>query len=304
MKVLVTGASGYLGQHLLGTLLEDASLSVYAAYGSLETFPADFAKATCMSVDLQAADKVKEMMATVQPDCVVHLAAVSSPAVCEKQPESSMAINKPTCLIEALPPTATFIFLSTDQVYDGLEAPYTESSPPAKPVNMYGQSKLDFEAALAAALPSRSVSLRSSLILGPPTPGRCRKQSFLQFCDERMAKGEATDFFGDETRSVLYVGDIVKIITWLLKEGIAGGCVGVCNMGGPERLTRVDVANAVAAHRGYDAATLVKSVNRKDVVPAGAVASPPDISMDSGKLLAAAGYPKTTLKEMLPLSLA
>ena len=58
MKVLVTGASGYLGQHLLGTLLEDASLSVYAAYGSLETFPEDFPKASCISVDLQAADKV------------------------------------------------------------------------------------------------------------------------------------------------------------------------------------------------------------------------------------------------------
>ena len=74
-------------------------------------------------------------------------------------------------------------------------------------------------------------------------------------------------------------------------------------MGGPERLTRVDVANAVAAHRGYDAAALVKSVNRKDVVPAGAVASPPDISMDSGKLEKASGVAMTPLAAMLPLSL-
>ena len=61
-----------------------------------------------------------------------------------------------------------------DQVYDGLAAPYTETSA-AAPVNVYGQSKLSFERALTAALPSRSVCLRSSLILGPPTPGRCRK---------------------------------------------------------------------------------------------------------------------------------
>ena len=56
---------------------------------------------------------------------------------------------------------ACFVFLSTDQVYDGLAAPYTETSA-AAPVNVYGQSKLSLERALTAALPSRSVCLRSS----------------------------------------------------------------------------------------------------------------------------------------------
>ena len=50
-------------------------------------------------------------------------------------------------------------------------------------------------------------------------------------------------------------------------------------------------------------AALVKNVNRADVVPAGAVASPPDISMDSGKLEKASGVAMTPLAAMLPLSL-
>ena len=300
-KVLITGASGYLGQHLLTSLASDSSLKLHAAYGQLPSFVEDFgAMAECSSLDLQDEAAVRALVGSIQPDVVIHLAAVSSPAVCEKEPESSRAINCPMALIEALPAHASLIFLSTDQVYDGLKGTYTESDA-AKPVNLYGQAKLDFEAALQAALPSRSVILRSSLILGPPTPGRCRKQSFLQFCDEKLGAGEKTNFFGDEVRSVVFVADIVRLLSWLLKGGVAAGCVGVHNMGGPQRLTRVDVAMAVAAHRGHDTA-LVAAVNRADVVPAGAVASPPDISMDSSKLALASGIAATTLADMVSQS--
>lgn len=99
-------------------------------------------------------------------------------------------------------------------------------------MNAYGVSKLTFEGALHASRPNRAVSLRrcafflsltpsspphmsrpmfpiyiyiapascsrSSLICGPRTPGACRKQSFLQFCQERLRAGEPTDFFNDE----------------------------------------------------------------------------------------------------------
>ena len=300
-KVLITGASGYLGQHLLTSLASDSSLKLHAAYGQLPSFVEDFgAKAECCSLDLQDEAAVRTLVASIQPDVVIHLAAVSSPAVCQKEPASSRAINCPVALIEALPAQATLIFLSTDQVYDGLKGTYTESDA-TEPVNLYGQIKLDFEAALQAALPSRSVSLRSSLILGPPCPGRCRKQSFLQFCDEKFGAGEKTNFFGDEVRSVVFVADIVRLLSWLVKGGVAAGCVGLYNMGGPQGLSRVDVAMAVAAHRGHDTA-LVAAVNRADVVPAGAVASPPDISMDSSKLTLASGIAATTLADMVSQS--
>ena len=53
-KVLITGASGYLGQHLLTSLASDSSLKLHAAYGQLPRFVEDFgAMAECSSLDLQ-----------------------------------------------------------------------------------------------------------------------------------------------------------------------------------------------------------------------------------------------------------
>lgn len=270
--ILITGASGYLGQHLLANLAENAAYVLVAAYGSLDTFVEDFGgRATCRSVDLANAADVAALLFDVQPDCVVHLAAISSPAACERDPDASRAVNECAALIESLPASASFIFLSTDQVYDGVSAPNVEGSP-AEPVNVYGQSKLAFEKALQAALPSRSACLRSSLILGPPTPGRCKKQSFLQFCDERLASATPTDFFSDEWRSVVAVEDIVATLRWFI-DGGAHRAPGIYNMGGPDRVNRVDVALSVARARGYSE-HCVNAVARSAVV-SGGPRSPP-----------------------------
>ena len=174
--VLITGASGYLGQHLIAHLARTfPTWRLAAAYGGLDTFAEDFgAVCACVQLDLTDGAAVTALVSEVKPDVVLHLAAISSPAVCERDPARARAVNECPPLLAAVPAHACFVFLSTDQVYDGLAAPYTETSA-AAPVNVYGQSKLSFERALTAALPSRSVCLRSSLILGPPTPGRCRK---------------------------------------------------------------------------------------------------------------------------------
>ena len=295
--VLVTGASGYVGQHLVDNLAKERpELKLVGLFGGLDTFAAEFdSKCICRQVDLADRAAVTTLLKEVKPDVIVHLAAISSPAKCASDPDGSRKVNECMALIDGLPAGADFVFLSTDQVYEGTSPPYTETSK-ASPVNVYGESKLAFEKALRAKLPSRSVCLRSSLILGPPTPGQCRKQSFLQFCDEKLAAGEPTDFFADEWRSVVAVEDVVAVLRFMIDGGVAES-PGVFNMGGPNRLSRADVAFAVCERRQHSRDAL-RAVARSSVVVDGP-RSPPDISMDSSRLTAATGVAFCPLETML-----
>lgn len=74
---------------------------------------------------------------------------------------------------------ALLVHLSTDQVYGGADARSTEAAGVA-PVNTYGASKVEAEAAIAAAWPPY-VALRSSIIYGPQTPVPVARPLFVQF---------------------------------------------------------------------------------------------------------------------------
>ena len=301
VRVLVTGASGYLGQHLIYALAQHEKLDLTMTCGvGNEHFQQDFVWCgTILPCDFKDEKHLANLVSNARPDLVVHLAAMSSPAACQRDAEAARKINCPRALIDALPAHSRIIFLSTDQVFDGLQKHrrYSESDV-VKPVNTYGRTKLQFEEALLQLMPGRSVILRSSLILGPPTLKRCKKQSFLQFCTSQFAKGEVTDFFSDEVRSVVYVCDIVKVIEWFILEPASSWCAGVFHMGGPTDVTRVDVARAVAAAGGFDCSSLIRSVERASLAPS-EVASPPDLSMDSSKLVELTGFPRTTLLDMV-----
>lgn len=309
-KIFLTGASGYLGQHLLHYLYSAApeELEVHAAFGGLEGFESEFAgyAASFHRVDLADEAAVRRLVLSLQPDAVIHCAAISSPAACEKDVARSGAVNTPRALLDALPADTLFVFLSTDQVYDGASRHNDDGDAAARPtpINAYGREKLAFEDALHEALPRTAISLRSSLILGPTTPGRCRKQSFLQFVSGRIASATPTQFISDEFRSVVWVGDLCRIIVWAITGG-AAEAPGRYNMGGPARLTRVDVARAVAAGapgRGAlslaEERSLVEAVPRDSFPPSG-VASPADISMTSARIAAAARVPLTPLRTMV-----
>jgi dTDP-4-dehydrorhamnose reductase len=287
---------------LLQRLANNARYSLHGTYSGNPSFVEDWdGAAVCHKVAMDDPRAIAALMNKVRPDVVVHLAAISSPAKAESDPVRAKAINCPTALVDGLEPHASIIFLSTDQVYCGLRAPYVETAA-AEPVNVYGQSKLDFERTLQAKVPGRSVSLRMSLLLGPPAPKRSfKKNSFLQDCDRMLSSNKPHDFFSDEFRSVVAVDDVLHVLQWAI-DGGAKVAPGVYNMGGPAMHghsgpSRVDVARTVAAHRGHSEAN-INGIPRPPPGPGG-VRSPPDISMDSSKLERAAGVRFRPLSKML-----
>lgn len=150
MKVLVTGAKGFLGYRLCH-FLKEKNYQIYE--GVHET------------LDLTKEDQVFEVLHKEKPDIVIHCAAISDVSLCAKKPELSYDINvngssyiAAACQKEG----ARMIFCSSDQVYFKSEGnrPHLETeilSPP----HIYGKQKLEAEKKIHEIC-DNAVSLRLS----------------------------------------------------------------------------------------------------------------------------------------------
>lgn len=116
--------------------------------------------------DLADATRVQEFFQRHAPDAVIHTAARTSAADCERDPPSARRDNVETterlaslCLPRHLP----FVLISTDMVFDGRQAPYQEDAP-AAPVGVHGPTKVQAETAALAS--PRGLVARVALLIG------------------------------------------------------------------------------------------------------------------------------------------
>ncbi|KAL3381299.1 hypothetical protein AABB24_001433 [Solanum stoloniferum] len=258
-KILIVGGTGYLGQHLLQefTAIQDTlpyALSLAFTYHTnppperlLKAIP----HALPFHVDLRTSNGFDDISQNFgQPDVVVNCAALSVPRACEVDPTAAMAINVPSALVKWLSSFSNggtlLIHLSTDQVYEGTKSFYKEDDE-TLPVNVYGRSKVAAEQFISVNYSNFAI-LRSSIIYGPQTVSPVPKSLPVQWMDSVLAKGEAMDFFHDEFRCPVYVKDLVTIVWTLTSRWISEKepMQLLLNVGGPDRVSRVQMAEAVA----------------------------------------------------------
>ena len=130
MKILLTGASGMLGQDL-SPVLEDVGAFV------IET--------SSDNMDITDVAQVKNVLNCTHPDMVIHCAAYTNVDKAEEEPEKAELINvKGTENIAKVSAELDIpvVYISTDYVFDGSKnTPYTHEDA-ANPLNIYGKTKL------------------------------------------------------------------------------------------------------------------------------------------------------------------
>jgi dTDP-4-dehydrorhamnose reductase len=94
--------------------------------------------------------------------------------------------------------------------------------------------------------------------------------TFLHFF--KTCNGKETDFYTDECQTVVSIHDVVDILVYICKHGIASS--GIYNMGGRDRVLRYDMAHALFDHLRYDTRYLVAKM--KALLPVMGIASPLD----------------------------
>src|SRR5688572_21924594 len=147
MKVLVTGANGLLGQHLIKVLLHKNYQVIATSRGEsrLPFQPSD--NYTYREMDVANALETFSVMSLEKPDVVVHAAAMTQVDDCELRPQQCERINvqgTSQVLTDAETFSSHFIFISTDFVFDGEKGNYSEEED-TKPISLYGFSKLQAE---------------------------------------------------------------------------------------------------------------------------------------------------------------
>ena len=137
MNFLITGASGLLGRSLT-TRLESMGNVAGAGFSH--------AAERLFPVDLRDAEALKGLLKEVKPDVVVHSAAYRDPDFCEDHPEEAFRLNVAPIeqFCELLPDSVPLLFISSDYVFEGVAAPYSEEDE-RHPVSEYGRLKVQAE---------------------------------------------------------------------------------------------------------------------------------------------------------------
>lgn len=210
MKVLVTGASGFLGRAVVENLQQGYRV---AAIGHRH------AEGHVRCVDLRDAMAWRSELEAAAPDVVIHCAAYRDPDFCEQQQEEARRLNitPVRVLVDTLPAQSRLIFISTDYVFDGTRPPYIEESK-RHPINFYGQSKLEAEdAALERA---QSVILRIPLLMGcGPT---LADSGMIAKMIVALRSGDAVCFDNRVMRFPTDIQDVARCIRFLLESNAAG----------------------------------------------------------------------------------
>lgn len=161
MKVFVTGVGGQLGHDVMNELYARGYEGVGSDIAPVYSGIADGSAVTKMpyvSMDITDAEAVKTVISQVQPDVVVHCAAWTAVDLAEDadKVEKVRAINAGGTqniadVCKKL--DCKMVYLSTDYVFDGQgERPWLPDCKDYKPLNVYGQTKLEGELAVANTL--------------------------------------------------------------------------------------------------------------------------------------------------------
>jgi dTDP-4-dehydrorhamnose reductase len=268
MRWLVTGASGKLGGYLLREL-RGQGIDVVAWSGSRT---GALFGVPLRPVDLSATDRVAEAFRSAAPDVVVHAGALSLVSDCYREPERADRVNRrATEVLAELAgrQRARLVFVSTDLVFDGDQAPYREESR-AAPLSVYGRTKL---AAEGAALRAGHTALRLSLLFGPSLNGA---PSFFDDQVAALRERRPVRLFEDEWRTPLSLRTAARAVLSVARSDFTG----LLHVGGPERLSRLEMGRRLAAALGLDASVLMAA--RRHQVPSGEP-RPRDTSLDCSR---------------------
>lgn len=231
MRIFITGGEGQLGRALLGRIAAGEAIA-----------PSE------RDLDITDRNATVAAIAAAAPGVVIHGAALTDTARCERDPKAAHAVNAlgaANVAAGAARADARLIVISTNEVFAGDEAtPYDEDDAP-HPLNEYAISKLEGERRARSACPDTLV-VRTAWLYG-------EGDNFIEKV-LRLADGEgAMRFVTDEIATPTFAGDLAEAILALIGANAPAGVYHLTNSG---EASRYDWAHAILRLAGRDSSRI------------------------------------------------
>jgi len=236
-KIMIIGGSGYLGSNLALFARRTQKHDVYSTYS-------EHGRSSKFDIKLDITDKfsISDTLEKIEPEVVIHAAAITSSNYCARHRQLSWKINVEGTknVVDAVSEVGSrLIYISTDQVYSG-ERPYsTEVDTPA-PICFYGQTKLEAEHIVASRCRNYCIA-RTSLIYGL---SKTNKKTFFDVFIGNLLNNKHTKLFFDEYKTPIFLDNYCEVLMELATEQEIQGLYNIC---GSERVSRYELGEYISS---------------------------------------------------------
>jgi dTDP-4-dehydrorhamnose reductase len=248
MTTVVTGANGLVGSRIVARLLKDNERVVGVGRGPVR----DAALGEYVEIDLLSHPrKLGQLIESLQPQGVIHAAAMTDVDGCESAPVEAWALNVRSVEEAALACagiSARFTAVSTDYVFDGAKGAYAEDAVP-NPRGVYARSKRAGEYAALLLAPDCAVARVAVVYSGR----RGAKRTFATSAAEQLLAGKEVRAFHDQVVSPTLADNAAEMVIGVHRSGAPG----MFHCAGATQSTRVEFCRALARKLRADEALIV-----------------------------------------------
>lgn len=227
MRLLITGANGMLGRALTAILR-----------GSHDIVAVD-----ADTLDVSDASAVSAFLRNAQPDLVIHCAALTAVDYCAEHPDEALAVNgfgTQAVAQACLEQDAALVYISTNEVFDGLTDRVCLEYDSPNPLNPYAYSKWVGEQAVRDLVP-RHMIVRTAWLFAHG--GKNFIQTMLRLAGEGVPLSVVTN----EVSNPTYANDLAAAIARLIEAGRYG----IYHLVNEGHTSRYALARFVLDHAGY-----------------------------------------------------
>ena len=250
-RLLIVGASGFLGRALCDT--PSTWERVPASRGGQKGH---------LVLDVTQPDAVRDAIARTRPRWVINAAAMTIVDDCERNPDRARAANIDGTrnLVRVCEQVGCgLVNVSTNYVFDGKKGLYAEGDE-ARPINVYGQTKLESERLVLRAL-CPGIVVRTAVLYGF-RPG-CRP-NFVTWAMAALSARRPIRVVTDEWANPTSVDELAAFILQLCHADFRG----VVHFGGADFLTRFEMVERICAAMDFDLALVSATTSAEFGQPA------------------------------------